>query len=96
MKNLKVKLSFLALLLGVSSAFAGMSQQRFANRKWTKDPSTGIYNPVTGQKGTDYLCSESANNCTETYPETIDPNTNPAVGQPGHVNPTSVELGDFQ
>jgi hypothetical protein len=95
MKNLKVKLSVLALILGMSTAFAGLQHKRFGIQKWTEDAG-GAYSPVTGTKGIDYLCSESANHCTETYPDTVNPNTNPPLGEQGHVEPTSVELGDFQ
>lgn len=90
MKNLRVKLSVLALLLGAGSAFAGMSH-KVADRKWTQDPQTLTYTPVTGTQGIDYECIDNPGNCTESYPDGVNPNSNP-----NNVQPTSVEHGEFQ
>ena len=96
MKNLKVKLSAIALVLGLGTAFATVQHHDPSDRKWTKDPSSGLYSEITGQEeGTNYDCNESTARCSETYPEAVNPNTNPATG-PLHVEPISYELGDFQ
>ena len=89
MKNLKVKMSMLAIVAGFGFAFAGSAHGAFSNRKWAKQ-STGSYTDITGQViGVDYSCKASTNTCTAVYPSTQDPNLNPA-------NPVSTEAGDFK
>jgi len=88
MKNLKVKLSALAIILGLGAAFASASPHAFANKKWAL-LSDGNYLDVTGQvKGSDYQCDNSSHTCTAVYPATQNPNVNPA-------NPISQEIGTF-
>jgi hypothetical protein len=95
MKNLKVKMSLLALVLGASAAFATVQHHQSTDRKWSLDETSGVYTEVTGQlEGIDYTCSESQDVCTETYPAAVDPNNNPEG--PNHVAPISSESGLFQ
>jgi hypothetical protein len=89
MKNLKVKLSALAVIMAVSGAFATMQPKHFAAHKWGRDPLTGVYTDITGEtEGQQYNCDDSPEICTATYPAGQDPNSNPA-------SPLSVENGLF-
>jgi len=88
MNNLKVKLSALAIILGIGAAFASATPHAFASKKWAL-LSDGSYLEVTGQvKGSDYQCDNASRTCTAVYPAAQDPNTNPA-------NPISTETGTF-
>jgi hypothetical protein len=88
MKNLKVKMSMLAVVIGFAGAFASSAHGAFTNKTWAKQ-SSGHYLNITGQtRGVNYDCNASANICTAVYPATQDPNVNPA-------NPISTEAGDF-
>lgn len=92
MKNLKFKLAVAALVLGVGSAFATLKHYDPTDRKWSKDPATGVYTDITGQsKGFDYDCDSSDAICTETYPLGVDPNHNT-----NNVQPLSQETGMLQ
>lgn len=89
MKNLKIKLAALALILGVSGAFATMKPRHFDAHKWSRDATTGAYTDITGKLlGQDYNCQVSSSVCTATYPASQDPNTNSD-------SPLSVENGIF-
>jgi hypothetical protein len=89
MKNLKVQLSGLAIVLGLAGAFASSAAtHNFSNKTWGRN-ADGTYTDVTGEhQGTDYSCKSSTAICTAVYPATQDPNLNPA-------NPISTVLGDF-
>lgn len=88
MKNLKVKLSAMAVILGLGAALATAAPASFSNKAWGK-LSNGTYLDVTGQQqGTDYNCTASAAICTAVYPATQNPNVNPA-------NPISTVAGTF-
>lgn len=92
MKNLKFKLSVMAIVLGMGSAFATLKHPDPTDRKWSRDPSTGVYADITGEtKGFDYDCDANPGICTATYPEGVDPNHNP-----DNVQPVSVENGLLQ
>jgi len=89
MNRLKIKLSVLAVILGISGAFATMQHRGLDDQKWSRNPISGVYTNITGeQQGPDYHCTESTDVCTATYPEGQDPNSNPA-------SPLSVETGLF-
>ena len=94
MKNLKLNLSAIALLLGVGSALA-TSHHSFANRKWGRDRVTGIYTEVTGMTPPDYKCASSTNICTEEYPADVDPNNQAGDQHPGTALPSNTVLGNF-
>lgn len=88
MKSLKVKLSVLALILGMGAAFA-TAKHLGPNHKWSRDPISGAYTDITGQQqGIDYACDEASSVCTAVYPEGQNPNSDAA-------NPLSVETGLF-
>jgi hypothetical protein len=88
MKNSPVKLSALALILGLGAAFASAAPHRFATKTWGLQ-SNGTYVDVTGQSDpADYHCTSSSNTCTAVYPAAQDPNVNPA-------NPSAIIRGDF-
>jgi hypothetical protein len=88
MRNLKVKLSVLAMLVGLGSAFA-TRKPLDDNHKWSRDAVSGAYTDITGQQlGTDYSCDNGSDVCTATYPAAQDPNVN-ASGA------ISVETGVF-
>jgi len=92
MKHLKVSLSLLALVLGAGSAFATVAHKDLTERKWARDAASGVYSDITGQqKGVDYECDNSSAICTATYPDGVNPNSNP-----DHVAPLSTEQGLFQ
>ncbi|MFD0767143.1 hypothetical protein ACFQZI_19975 [Mucilaginibacter lutimaris] len=91
MKNLKLKMSVAALLLGFGSAMA-TAHHAFANRKWGKDPMTGVYSDLTGVS---YICNQSTRVCTEEYPADVDPNNQAGDQHPGTVQPTNIVLGDL-
>ena len=89
MKSLQVKLSVLAVILGMGGAFATVQHRAFSDRKWSFDPSSGQYQDITGQtQGIEYDCDLASSVCTATYPQGQDPNSNAA-------NPLSVETGLF-
>jgi hypothetical protein len=89
MKNLKIKLAALALILGVSGAFATMKPRHFDARKWSRNAASGAYTDITGEQlGQDYNCQFSSAVCTATYPAGQDPNTKSDT-------PLSVENGIF-
>jgi hypothetical protein len=88
MKNLKVKMSMLAVVIGFAGAFASSAHGSFANKTWGRE-SSGLYVDVTGQnQGTDYNCTGSSGICTAVYPATQNPNSNPN-------NPISTTPGVF-
>jgi hypothetical protein len=94
MKNLKVNLGALALLLGISAASFG-AIHRSADHKWGLQ-SNGEYIEVTGQsQGPDYRCTGDENVCTETYPEGVDPNDQDNDTFPGVAEPTAIVSGNF-
>lgn len=96
MKNLKIKLAILAILMGVSAAFATAPHRAFANQKWGRDAATGLYLNITGQsKGIDYTCTGSSAVCTAVYPQGVDPNDQDHDAYPGTAAPVSTELGAF-
>ncbi|RFZ92876.1 hypothetical protein D0C36_15915 [Mucilaginibacter conchicola] len=95
MKNLKVKLAAIALVLGAGSALAS-AHHAFATRKWGKDASTGIYTEVTGLSSpSGYRCQNSSNVCTEEYPTDVDPNNQANDSHPGIAQPSNTVLGTF-
>lgn len=88
MKNLKVKLSVLAMVVGLGSAFATVKSLD-DNRKWSRDDASGLYTDITGQTvGINYDCGDGSHVCTATYPAGQNPNLNSA-------NAISVETGVF-
>jgi hypothetical protein len=96
MKNLKLKMSVIALVLGFGTAMA-TTQHSFANRKWGKDPLTGVYTEVTGLSSpSGYDCTPSANVCTEEYPMDVDPNNQAGDDHDGIAQPTNQILGKFE
>ena len=89
MKSLQVKLSVLAVILGMGGAFATVQHRAFSDRKWSYDAVQHQYTDITGQQvGTDYNCDPGSSVCTATYPQGQNPNSNAA-------NPLSVETGLF-
>ncbi|OCX54303.1 hypothetical protein BEL04_08575 [Mucilaginibacter sp. PPCGB 2223] len=89
MKNLKVKLAALAMVIGLGSAFATVKHVALSDRKWSYDASLDQYTDITGQqKGINYDCDEASSVCTATYPQAQDPNQDDS-------NPVSVETGVF-
>ncbi|MEO7215552.1 DUF6520 family protein [Mucilaginibacter sp.] len=96
MKNLKLSVSLAALVLGIGSAFATTANHSFTNKKWGRDPLTGVYTDVTGQSSpADYKCKDGANSCTEEYPADVDPNNQAGDTHPGTVTPVNIILGNF-
>jgi hypothetical protein len=96
MKNLKVSLAALALLIGTSAAFASALHRPFTNKKWGRDPQTGLYVDVTGQiKGSGYSCTGTTSTCTAEFPADVDPNDQAHDAHPGTVAGVNVEPGIF-
>jgi hypothetical protein len=96
MKNLKLSVSLAALILGIGTAFATTSHPSFANKKWGKDPVSGLYTEVTGQSAPgDYRCTTATTSCTEEYPADVDPNNQAGDAHPGTVSPVNIILGSF-
>ena len=96
MKKLKVSLSALVVILGIGSAFATVTKHDLANRKWGRDPLTGVYTDITGgEKGTDYTCTGTSIVCSEEYPADVDPNNQAGDTHPGTALPMNVESGSF-
>jgi hypothetical protein len=94
MKSLKMNMSVLALLLGVSAAtFAAVNKS--ADRKWGLR-SNGQFVDVTSQsQGNQYLCSGLTNTCTEMYPEGVNPNDQENDQFPGVAEATDIISGNF-
>ncbi|OOQ59993.1 DUF6520 family protein [Mucilaginibacter pedocola] len=96
MKNLKVKMAALALILGTGAAFASVTPKPFLNKKWGLNRSTGQYVEVTGQtKGADYTCTGVSETCTAQFPSDVDPNNQAGDAHPGTVAGTNIEPGIF-
>ena len=93
MKNLRIKLSVLALILGLGSAFATIKPQ-FAIKRWTQDPQSLTYTDITAL-GDNYECSESTNLCTVEYPEGVNPNDQEHDAYPGTAPASNQVSGDF-
>lgn len=88
MKRSSLKISVLALVMGVGAAMATSAHASFANQTWGRKSAT-LYINVTGQhQGSDYTCSGTTSVCTAVYPAGQDPNVNPA-------NPISTTPGTF-
>lgn len=96
MKNLKVNFFAIVLVLGIGTAFATASHHRLDDRKWARDPMTGVYTDITGQqKGDDYQCNGNNGICTAEYPADVNPNNQGSDQHPGTVAPDATELGSF-
>ena len=94
MKNLKLKMSVAALVLGLGSAMA-TTHSNSTNRKWGRD-ALGVYTEVTGMNApADYKCKSSSSTCTEEYPADVDPNDQAGDAHAGTALPTNIVLGDF-
>jgi len=91
MKNLKIDLAAIALVLGAGSALAMTGTHRFANKTWGKLPN-GTYVNVTGQP---YSCTPSAAVCTEDYPSDVNPNNQAGDAHPGIADPVNIVHGAF-
>lgn len=90
MKKLNIKLSVLAIVLGVSAAYASKSEVKKDTHLWGKQ-SNGVWLNIDGRTESDtppysansYRCDESTNSCTvqaATQPAT---NSNPTGAKPG-------------
>ena len=95
MKDLKIKLAAMAILLGIGSAFATVTPHRTDLKRWGKYPS-GLYTEVTGDvKGTDYFCNGMSSICTEEYPADVDPNNQLTDDHAGIASPVNSVIGTF-
>jgi len=95
MKHLKVALAIAAIAAATGSAVA-TTHHNFSNKKWGRNPSTGLYIDITGQsQGVDYQCNAGSNVCTAEYPADVDPNNQAGDAHPGTVLPTNVVNGAF-
>lgn len=97
MKNLRISMSAMALILGMSAAFATTaSNHRSGTKTWGLNQSTGMYEDVTGQEeGLDFECRSGVTTCTEEYAEDVNPNDQANDQHPGTASPISVETGRF-
>jgi hypothetical protein len=96
MKNLKVKMAAMALLIGTGAAFASVAPKAFTNKKWGLDRATGLYIDVTGEtKGVGYSCTGVSETCTAQFPSDVDPNNQAGDAHPGTVAGTNIEPGVF-
>jgi hypothetical protein len=97
MKNLKIKLSALMILVGTGAALATVRHTRTTDHKWSRNPSSSVYTDITGQEvGSDYRCLDAAQICTATYPEGVNPNDQSSDAYPGTALPSSTESGLFE
>lgn len=96
MKHLKVSISAMALILGMSAAFATAGHRNLDDKKWGVNRSTGMYEDITGQsEDTEYECNSDEGICTETFPSDVNPNDQANDQHPGVALPTSRVSGEF-
>jgi hypothetical protein len=88
MKRMKINFALIALVLGVSAAFATEGNAAFSNMKYRFDGTQWI-NINTQVLGTDYNCNQThpSDLCTAKF--TQDPNVN------GTGTENTVESGDY-
>jgi hypothetical protein len=94
MKNLKVQMSMLALVLGIGTAFATVHPVGTGTKKWSRNHTSGVYTELPPSQS--YSCLDASTICTATYPDDVNPNNQAGDAHPGIVQPTSFETGDFQ
>ncbi|RFZ85114.1 hypothetical protein DYU05_05795 [Mucilaginibacter terrenus] len=96
MKNLKLKMAALALLIGSGAAFASVNHKPVLNKRWGLDRSSGQYVDVTGKMvGIGYECTGTSETCTAEFPSDVNPNNQAGDSHPGTVAGTNIEPGIF-
>nr|WP_067055224.1 hypothetical protein [Mucilaginibacter sp. L294] len=88
MKNLKSTFAVFALVLGLGSALLTSAAPRHLNTKIWGHRTDGSYVDLTGEDPADYRCTGTTQICKAEYPDTQNPNANPA-------NPISTVAGVF-
>ncbi|QHS56557.1 hypothetical protein GWR56_13770 [Mucilaginibacter sp. 14171R-50] len=88
MKNLKSTFAAAALILGLGSALLTSAATQQPGTKTWGHRTDGSYVDLTGENPADYRCTGSMQICKAVYPDTQDPNVNPA-------NPISTVAGEF-
>lgn len=95
MKKLKINFSVLALISGLTLAFATQSFKSETDLKYRLDESTGVWSPESGTKGDQYGCELSSDICTARFPVGVNPNDQENDSYPGIAQPSDVEDGIY-